>query len=128
MGSEKALLTCICIVLALFFVVMIVDYFVLLHMNVEFKFYCQRIFWKCEQEVGISSTERQEVIEELSRKGFNGIVVTAPDKGSVSKGEKIEFSIAASHEVSRWEGLFVKVTEQQKFLYERETISRRIVN
>ncbi len=128
MGGEKSLLWSICVVLTLFIVVVLIDYFVILHTKIEFDIVAQQYFWICEQNVGLSNDEQLELKNKLSKKGYENIEVVAPNRGGVSRGDYIVFSIKSTKELSKRNALFMSNKEQIQLEYNREAISRRVVN
>lgn len=128
MGGEKALLWSICVVLTLFIVVTFVDYFVILHTKIEFDILSQQYFWICEQNVGLSNEEKLDFENKLIIKGFENIEISAPLQGTISRGETIKYTIKSTKELSRRRTLFLSNKEDIILQYDRESISRRIVN
>lgn len=128
MGGEKALLWSICVVLTLFIVVTFVDYFVILHTKIEFDILSQQYFWICEQNVGLSNEEKLDFENKLIIKGFENIEISAPLHGTISRGETIKYTIKSTKELSRRTTLFLSNKEDIILQYDRESISRRIVN
>lgn len=115
-------------VLMLFVGVTIVDYFVVLHEKVEFERICQRYFWVCDQNVGLTQDEIDTLEETLTDKGFDEVAVTSPKKGKVSRGGYINFRVEAQKDVNFRTALFVKEAESLEFNYYQKVISRQVVN
>lgn len=128
MGGEKVLLWSICLVIAIFLVVMLIDYFVLLHLKVDYDFLCQRYFWVCEQNNGLQSVEIEALRTSLAAKGYSNIVILAPIRGSVSRGQWINFSVSAERTVDKRSQVFERHQETMNFLYEQAILSRQVVN
>jgi hypothetical protein len=128
MGGEKALLWGICLVMMLFVVVAVVDYIVIIHTKMDFDFYCRQVFWQCEQNVGLTREESDLIVEELKEKGYEDVTVTAPLRGTISRGDKIEFSIKANKEMMQRQGIYIFERVDMPFEYSQIAISRRLVN
>lgn len=128
MGSERSVLWSVCLVLMLFIVVAIINYAVILHVKLEFDLCCQQVFWHCEQNEGLGAEEQEALMADLSAKGFEAISIEAPAKGSISKGEKIVFSVTANKEVSTCMTLLKTEKSKQAFVYKQLIVGRRIVN
>jgi hypothetical protein len=128
MGSEKMLLWSICMVIMLFVVVTVVDYFVVLHEKVEFDRICQRYFWVCDQNVGLTQEEIDTLEETLTDRGFEEVAVTSPERGTVSRGAYVTFKVKAEKDVNFRKSLFVKKEEALEFNYYQKVISRQVVN
>lgn len=128
MGSEKMLLWGICLVLMLFVVVTIVDYFVVLHEKLEFERICQRYFWVCDQNVGLTQDEIDVLKKTLLDRGFEEVAITSPQKGTVSRGNFVTFRVEAEKDVNFRKSLFTKEEEVLEFNFYQKVISRQVVN
>lgn len=115
-------------VLMLFIVVAVINYAVILHVKLEFDLCCQQVFWYCEQNEGLQVEARNALMADLSAKGFESIIIEAPAKGSVSKGEKSLFSVKANKEVNTCIALLKTEKTKQAFVYKQFIVGRRIVN
>ena len=118
----------ICLVLMLAVVVAIVNYIVILHVKLEFDLSCQQVFWHCEQNDGLAYHRREELIETLERDGFESIVIHAPERGTVSKGERRRFSVTASKPLNRSRAFLESDQVKQKFTFEHFIVGRRIIH
>lgn len=128
MGSERSVLWSVCLVLTLFIAVAIINYVVILHVKLEFDLCCQQVFWHCEENEGLQAKERDALMASLTSKGFESVVIKAPVNGSISKGEKVMFSVTAKKEVSTCMALLKTEKIKQDFVYKQFIVGRRIVN
>lgn len=115
-------------VLMLFVVVSVVDYFVILHEKVEFDRICQRYFWVCDQNVGLTQDEIDKLEQVLVERGFEEVAVTSPERGSVSRGGYVTFKVKAEKNVDFRKTLFVKEEDTLEFNFYQKLISRQVVN
>ncbi|MBN2897709.1 MAG: hypothetical protein JXO44_02945 [Clostridia bacterium] len=128
MGSERAVLWSVCLVLMLFVVVTVVDYAVILHAKSDFDFYCQQFFWQCEENSGLTAEEKAHFISTLQTKGYQDVLLSAPTRGSMSKGQAYVFSVSADKTLSERSALFVTNHKKRTFSYEQHLTGRRVVN
>jgi len=80
-------------------------------------------------EGGLSYADELEVETELKKMGFSNIVIDATSiTESAKQGEEISLHVTADYAYSKLTGLFKRSKIEQRMVYNRVSIARKVVN
>jgi hypothetical protein len=108
------------------FMVFAVEFFLPLSAKADMNMYCRSSMLKMETEGGMSSQHADELKERLMERGFKNVIVD----GTVSakQGEKIHLKVEADYAYSKLTALFIRKDTVNRMMYDKISISRRVIN
>lgn len=121
----KAIVFSITLVIFTAMVVYTVELFVPLSAKSNMNAYCRKTLLKMEVEGELSYTDENEVRAKLEGIGFSNISINTT---SGKQGEEISLQVTADYIYSKLTGLFRRSKIEQRMIYNRVSIARKVVN
>jgi hypothetical protein len=122
----KAVVTGVVLVIMIFLLVFMVEYFVPLSAKSDFDIICRSALLKMETEGGLSDIAKENLISKLTERGFSNISVNA--SASAKQGEYLEINVRAEFEYTKLFSYANRGTVIQVMVYNRYATSRKVVN
>ena len=124
--AERSAVTLILAVLLLCICMFIFEMFIPVSKNMDFRDVCRAYLVKMEQNSGLGHTETESLKSKLESMGFSEVYVTAPL--SAKAGEIICLRVQAVYNLDILSGILLRSMKQYHMEYEREVVSRRVIN
>jgi hypothetical protein len=122
----KPVLTGIMLVFVIFLLVYMVEFFIPLSVKADIDMICRNALLNMENTGGLSSDKKQELKDELESRGLAGVVITATE--NARQGEKLELRVEGEYTYSRITSLFGRGDVTLRLVYDKSTMSRKVVN
>jgi len=122
----KAIVTGIMLVFVVFLLVYMVEFFIPLSVKADIDMICRNALLNMENAGGLSSEKKHELKTELESKGLTGVVITATE--NAKQGEKLTLRVEGEYTYSRITSLFGRGSETLRIVYDKSTMSRKVVN
>ena len=126
MGSDQVLVFSIGIIIILLISLVIVDYIVLINLKVDYDLICRKYFWIAEMNGGLSDANKRELRDILTLKNYYDISIESSE--SVGFGSEMTLKISSKRTCSHIKDWLTRKSENIDFVFEKVTISRRIIN
>lgn len=123
---SRVIVTGIVLVIMVAMLVFTVEFFLPLSMKGDMNILCRQTLLKMETAGGLSDSDRQELIEELQDKGFRN--VSAVGTRRAKQGEKLNLKVEVQYDYSKLTMLFSRDMQSQLMVYDKSSLSRRVVN
>jgi hypothetical protein len=111
---------------ALLLFVYLIEMFVPLNAKNDFNTICRKYLLKMENTNGITQTDVDSLIAELTSGKFSGIVVNGTT--NAKRGDVVSLDVSATYSYDSVTGFFISGEESIAFRYGKETLARRAVN
>jgi len=108
------------------FLVFTVEFFIPLSAKMDMNMYCRNLILKMEMEGGLSDQASQDLHERLMGKGFRNIYIDGTK--SAKQGEQITLRVEAEYIYSKMTTLFTRTDAVRRMVYEKASISRKVIN
>ena len=108
------------------FLVFTVEFFIPLSAKMDMNMYCRNLILKMEMEGGLSDQASQDLHERLMEKGFRNIYIDGTK--SAKQGEQITLRVEAEYIYSKMTTLFTRTDAVRRMVYEKASISRKVIN
>lgn len=122
----KVIVFSITLVIFAAMVVYTVELFIPLSAKSNMNACCRKTLLKMEMEGGLSDTDKNEAKAKLEEMGFSNININ-PTSGT-KQGEEISLQVTADYTYSKLTGLFKRSKIEQRMIYDRVSIARKVVN
>ncbi len=124
--GERVVVTAIILVITLFLVVFMVEMFVPISANMEFKDVCRNFLVKMEIQSGLDSSDYALLTERLTAIGFHDISISAPL--SAKFGSEMELHITAIFSFSSIHRLFSREEKGFEMEYIKIAVARKVIH
>ncbi len=122
----KAIVFSVTLVIFTAMVVYTVELFIPLSAKSDMNTYCRKTLLKMEVEGGLSDTDENEAKAKLEEMGFSNIKIDAAS--NTKQGGEISLKVTADYTYSKLTGLFKRSKIEQRMIYDRVSIARKVVN
>lgn len=122
----RIVVTGIILVLLAAFLVCAVEFFLPLSARSEMNICCRSTLLRMEAEGGLSNEAGFDLQTKLYAKGFINVVVNGTD--SAKQGEELNLHVEADYIYSRLTSLLTRSDMTQRMIYDKTSISRKVVN
>jgi len=122
----KAVVTGVMLVLVVFLLVYMVEFFIPLSIKADIDMICRNALLNMENAGGLSSEKKQELKAELESRGLTGVVITATE--NAKQGERLTLRVEGEYTWNRITSLFSRGVETLHIVYDKSTMSRKVVN
>lgn len=123
--SIDALVKGIILIIVLGVVVFIVETFLPVNANIEFKAECRKALLQMENSGGLTTEIEQELYNALLARGFDNIQINGT---SIAKfAEKINLQVEVEYEYSTITSLFIRQVKVQPMRYDKTSVSRMVI-
>ncbi|NLH96725.1 MAG: hypothetical protein GX477_05220 [Clostridiaceae bacterium] len=122
----KPLVTGIMLVLTVILLVYMVEFFIPLSVKADIDMICRNALLNMENAGGLSSEKRRELKEELESRGLTGVVITATE--NARQGERLTLRVEGDYTWNRLTSLFGRDDVTLRIVYDKTTMSRKVVN
>ena len=116
----------ITLIFTVFLLVFLVEYFIPLSVKADADMVCRRALLRMENAGGLSSSDRQALRTELEQKGLTGVTITA--SSGAKQGGLLTLRVEGDYAFSRITSLFKRDDVKYRFVYDKTTMSRKVVN
>lgn len=123
---SRVVVTGIMLVMTVAMLVCEVEFFLPLSMKGDMNMACRNTLLKMETAGGLSESDRQELVTELRDIGFSSVSVTGTRYAK--QGELLNIRAEAEYAGSRLIGLFKRKYETLTMIYDRSSMSRKVIN
>lgn len=118
--------TAIILVITLFLVVFMVEMFVPISANMEFKDVCRNFLMKMEIQSGFNSSDYALLTERLTSIGFHDISISAPS--SAKFGSEMELHITAVFSFNSIQRLFSREEKGFEMEFIKSAVARKVIH
>jgi hypothetical protein len=116
----------ITLIFTVFLLVFLVEYFIPLSVKADADMVCRRALLRMENAGGLSSSDRQALRVELEQKGLTGVTITA--SSGAKQGGLLTLHVEGDYTFSRITSLFKRDDVNYRFVYDKTSMSRKVVN
>ncbi len=107
-------------------VVMLVESFLPLSFKIEMNIECRKSLLEMESAGGLDNIGLNSLEERLSEKGFYNISITAPE--NAKQGDEIRLKVEADYKYSKFQSVFSRQDVVSHLIYDKTTMSRKVIN
>ncbi len=122
----RVIVTGIILVIIAAMLVFSVEFFLPLSMKSDMNILCRKALLQMETAGGLKEYDRQELVSELQERGFTNISTSGTQ--NAKQGELLNLRVEAQYEYSRLTMLFVRNVQIQRMVYNKSSLSRKVVN
>ncbi len=122
----RAVVTGVILVIMVSLLVYFIEFFLPLSVKADFDTACRDSLLRMENGGGLDGGDRSELQEELEAAGFTNIVVNAT--ASARQGEQLTLRVEGDYSWNRLTELFKREDRDIRMIYEKTTMSRKVVN
>ncbi len=126
MGIDRLIMTCVSIVVIVFFVVVAVEFAIPITKNQIFNEECRTYLLKMERNGGYLDGDLSELEQKLQQQGIILVSMSAPLQGDVKFGETMTLSVEAGYPFRLGAPGFTFLEQFQQFVYSKSVFCRRI--
>lgn len=123
---SRVIVTGIILVIIAAMLVFSVEFFLPLSMKSDMNILCRKTLLQMETAGGLREYDRQELVSELRERGFTNILASGTQ--NAKQGELLNLRVEAQYEYSRLAMLFVRNMQIQRMVYDKSSLSRKVVN
>jgi hypothetical protein len=116
----------ITLIFMVFLLVFLVEYSVPLSVKADADMICRRALLRMENAGGLSSSDRQALKAELEQKGLTGVAITA--SSGAKQGGLLTLHVEGDYTFSKITSLFKRDDVKYRFVYDKTSMSRKVVN
>ncbi|MCR4435042.1 MAG: hypothetical protein QHH06_06640 [Clostridiales bacterium] len=106
--------------------VAMVEMFLPISAKIEMDMDCRKTLLEMETEGGLSDAGKADLLTRLGARGMTNITVAG--SSGAKQGEALNLKVEADYVYSRFTGLFSMENAVQHMVYDKTSISRRVVN
>ncbi len=122
----KAIVTGILLIIMVFLLVNFIEYFLPLSVKAELDMLCRSALLKMENDGGLSTGDRETLRAGLEEKGLTDIVITATS--GARQGGMLTLRVEGDYTYSKIISLFRRENVAVRMVYDKSTMSRKVVN
>ncbi len=122
----KAIVTGVLLILMVALLVNFVEYFLPLSVKADLDMLCRSALLRMENAGGMSSDDKHALRMELEKRGLTGVVID----GSLNarQGEELTLRVEGDYTYNRMTSLFKREDVKVRMVYDKRTMSRKLVN
>lgn len=124
--AVKPVVTGIILIFTVFLLVCFIEYFIPLSVKVDVDMVCRQALLRMENAGGLSGSDRQTLRMELEKRGLTGIVITA--SSGAKQGGLMTLHVEGDYTSSRITSLFMRDDVKHRMVYDKTSMSRKVVN
>lgn len=124
--AERAVVTAVILLVTICICLYMVEVFVPIGKNMDFRDICRNYLMKMEYCSGLSRDDLSALKDRLEESGFCNVTATAP--GSAKAGERISLHVRAEYIRDGLSGIFKREPTAHSMTYERTTVARKVIN
>ena len=124
--GERVVVSVVILIIAMFLVVYMIEIFIPLSVNLDFRDMCRNYLMKMEFDSELSNMDISDFKEQLQEKGFTDILIEAPNTSKF--GESMELKVSASYRIKTIVNIFIREQKEYIMRYKRFTIARKAIN
>lgn len=122
----KAIVTGILLIIMVFFLVNFIEYFLPLSVKADLDMLCRSTLLKMENDGELSSSDKQTLQLGLAENGLTDIVITATP--GTKQGGMLTLHVEGDYTYSKTTALFRREDVSVRMVYDKSTMSRKVVN
>jgi hypothetical protein len=122
----KALVTGTMLILVVFLLVYMVEFFIPLSVKADIDIICRNALLGMENAGGLSGDKKLELKAELEGMGLTGVIISATE--NAGQGEQMTLRVEGDYTYNRITSLFGRSDVTMRMVYEKSTMSRKVVN
>lgn len=123
---SRVIVTGIILIVIVAMLVFTVEFFLPLSMKSDMNILCRKTLLKMETAGGFTENDRQELVAELQNIGFSNI--SASGTQHARQGVTLNLRVEAQYDYSRLTMLFARNVHSQRMIYDKTSLSRKVVN
>lgn len=122
----KAIVTGIILIIMVSMLVYLIEFFLPLSMKAEVDMICRSTLLKMENAGGLSAAEKQNLRFELENKGLTGITISGT--ANAKQGSMLTLRVEGDYTYNRLVSLFKREDMKLRMVYNKASMSRKVVN
>jgi len=122
----KAIVTAVLLIIMVTLLVHFTEYFIPLSVKADMDMLCRSVLLKMENNGGLSPSDKEMLREELEKRGL--IVADVDGTPHASMGETLRLYVAGDYTYSKMVSLFRRKDVSVRMIYDKSTISRKVIN
>lgn len=122
----KAIVTGIILITMVGMLVYLIEFFLPLSMKAEVDMICRSALLKMENAGGLSAAQKQNLRLELENKGLTGISISGT--ANARQGSMLTLHIEGDYTYNRLVSLFKRKEMKLRMVYNKASMSRKVVN
>ena len=122
----KPLVTGIMLILVVFLLVYMVEFFIPLSAKGDMDMLCRNALLQMENAGGLSGSERMELKSGLEGAGLTGVIITATD--NARQGGLLTLHVEGDYTYNGITGFLSRGEVTQRMVYDKSSMSRKVVN
>lgn len=103
-----------------------VELFLPVSTKIEMNMECRKSLLKMEIEGGLSDNEKISLQGRLSSHGLSNIIITGT--AGAKQGNELNLRVESDYVFSKFSGLFAREDSIQRMVYDKTSVSRKVVN
>lgn len=124
--GERVVVSAVILVMTMVLVIFMVEMFLPLSANLEFRDICRNYLMKMEFNGGLKSDDVSELNNMLADKEFTDITIIAPVKAKF--GDAMELFISVKYTINSISSIFSRGNREYMMEYRRATVARKAIN
>lgn len=124
----KAIVTGVLLVLMVVLLVSFIEYFLPLSVKADMDMLCRGTLLRMENAGGLSDDERDALEAELEKIGLRDIYIKPVNSSIVRQGEMLTLEVKCDYTYSKLRSLFKREDVTVRMVYDKTTMSRKLVN
>lgn len=122
----KPVLTGIMLIFVVFLLVYMVEFFIPLSVKADIDMICRNALLSMENAGGMTSDKKRELKAELESRGLTSVVITATE--NAKQGGQLTLRVEGDYTYNRITSLFGRGDVTLRMVYDKSTMSRKVVN
>jgi len=122
----KAIVTGIVLIIMVCMLVYLIEFFLPLSMKAELDMICRSTLLKMENTGGLSAAEKQNLRFELENRGLTGIIISGT--ANARQGSMLTLRVEGDYTYNRLVSLFKREDVKLRMVYNKASMSRKVVN
>lgn len=122
----KAIVTGILLIIMVFLLVNFIEYFLPLSVKADLDMLCRSALLKMENNGGMSTSDRETLHMGLEDRGLTNVEITATS--SARQGDILTLRVEGDYTYSKITSLFRRENVSVRMVYDKSTMSRKVVN
>lgn len=114
------------VILMAAFAVSLVEYFVPLSANFQFRAECRKTLLQMEEKNQLTAAMRTELQNTLASKKFTVVSISNPH--TAKRGENLNLKVVADYKYSKLTGILKREEVTQRMEYDKYTVARKVLN
>lgn len=122
----KAIVSGILLIIMVFLLVNFIEYFLPLSVKADMDMLCRSALLKMENNGGLSTADEETLRTGLEEKGLTNVEITATSKAR--QGDMLTLLVEGDYTYSKITSLFRRENTTVTMVYNKSTMSRKVVN